>query len=76
MSIIRKEELRCNLFVQHNWSHFNKKESCGFKSIWVVVVWSLWIHRNNVVFRGEAADVHKVFDLAQVLSSRLLTAPK
>jgi len=34
--------------------------------MWVVIVWSIWIHRNNIIFRSKVKDVEEIFNLAQV----------
>lgn len=42
-----------------------KKVSKTLHLIWVVVVGSLWFHRNNSMFRGEGVEVAGIVDVAQ-----------
>lgn len=37
----------------------------GLTSIWLAVVWHLWVGRNNTIFRGEAVNVMQIFDAAR-----------
>ncbi|XP_057450142.1 uncharacterized protein LOC130741304 [Lotus japonicus] len=56
------------------WSHFpqhgllfpNKKQRLGAQTIWLAITWSLWLHRNRVVFREWIKDAGKVFDFTQM----------
>jgi len=34
--------------------------------MWVAIVWSIWIHRNNIIFRSKVKDVEEIFNLPQV----------
>lgn len=43
-------------FNQHVRGFCNLKQRAGFVAVWCVVVWCLWCHRNNVIFRGESVD--------------------
>jgi len=34
--------------------------------MWVAIEWTIWIHRNNIIFRSKVKDVDEIFNLAQV----------
>jgi len=34
--------------------------------IWVGIVWSIWKHINNIIFRNQVPDIKEVFTLSQV----------
>lgn len=36
--------------------------------IWITIIWSIWIKRNNVIFRGMNFNLHRVMDLIQLRS--------
>jgi len=35
-------------------------------SMWLAMIWALWLHRNAIVFRDELRDVDTVFDNAKL----------
>lgn len=44
------------------WSNNQRR---GAHSIWLAVVWSLWMARNEVVFRNGVADISCIVDLVR-----------
>lgn len=36
--------------------------------IWMTVIWSIWIERNNVIFRGISPNIERVADLVKLRS--------
>jgi len=36
------------------------------KGVWVVVVWSIWNHRNGVIFKEGKVNVEEIVSLAQL----------
>lgn len=53
--------------------HFSQFTGCwflhkrnGLASIWLAVVWQLWIGRNALIFRGEEMDTVQIFEAARV----------
>ncbi|ESW25545.1 hypothetical protein PHAVU_003G045100 [Phaseolus vulgaris] len=37
-----------------------------WKTIWVTIVWSIWTHRNNIVFKGSIQDSDDIFNVSQL----------
>jgi len=37
-----------------------------WKGVCIAIVWTLWNHRNNIVFRNGLRDPKEIFSLAQV----------
>jgi len=35
-------------------------------SVWIVVVWEIWIHRNKIIFNGGVVDHLEIFSMAQL----------
>jgi len=65
-------------FVQHNdiKIHFesfylfqvNHKQNLVWKGVWAAIVWSLWEHRNSVMFHQGVVDEEEVLHKAQLKS--------
>jgi len=36
--------------------------------VWVIMIWSIWKHRNDIIFKDKSCDVLEIFALAQVKS--------
>lgn len=36
------------------------------KGLWVAMIWSIWDHRNKIIFKQEKVDVEEVFHMAQL----------
>jgi len=34
--------------------------------MWMTIVWVIWNHRNNIIFRDETVDAKEVFTMAQL----------
>jgi len=55
-------------FEQFSYICFNQEGNRLWKSLWVSVVWSIWKHRNRVIFNQAKIDAEEIFKLAQVQS--------
>lgn len=53
-----------NHFLQHDFLGLNTKQNEVFRVIWLAVIWSLWIHRNNIIFRGGGLHEGEVLEAA------------
>lgn len=54
-------------FLQFTGSWFLPKRN-GLATIWLAVIWQLWIARNGSIFREEEVEVTRVFEEAQAKS--------
>ena len=64
------------MFTQHNdlKIHFEifyliqafAKQNLMWKDLWVAVVWSIWDHKNKVVFQQGKVDLEEVLYMAQL----------
>jgi len=64
------------VFTQHNdlKIHFEifyliqafAKQNLMWKDLWVAVVWSIWDHKNKVVFQQGKVDLEEVLYMAQL----------
>jgi len=43
----------------------NRKGNYFWSVVWLAVVWIIWSHRNNILFRNRQPDVEEVFALVQ-----------
>lgn len=34
--------------------------------VWVGIIWSIWLYRNNIIFRNHVSDAEKVFVVSQM----------
>ena len=41
------------IFLQHNWGLLGKKSNMARWIVWFASVWSIWLYRNNTVFKQE-----------------------
>jgi len=57
-----------NHFEQFSCICFNKEGNRLWKSLWVLVIWCIWKHRNKVIFNQAKIDVEEIVTLAQVQS--------
>jgi len=46
----------------------NKEGNRLWKSLWVSIVWSIWKHRNRVIFKQAKVDAEEIFTMVQVQS--------
>ncbi|XP_057443839.1 uncharacterized protein LOC130735993 [Lotus japonicus] len=53
-------------FLQHGGEFMTANKRQGAKSMWLAIVWTLWLSRNKVIFQNGPRDVEKVFDSAQL----------
>lgn len=49
-------------FLQHSGYHLCKKSREVWFLIWFTIVWSIWLHRNGILFRGEELDLENLVD--------------
>jgi len=42
----------------------NGKEDRIWKSMWIVIIWSIWNQRNRITFRNELTEVEEVFNMS------------
>jgi len=40
--------------------HLSAKENNVCDTIWVAIIWSIWLHRNNLIFRNFKVDVVEI----------------
>jgi len=55
-------------FEQFSCMSFNKEGNRLWKSLWVSIVWSIWKHRNRVIYNQTKIDAEEIFTMAQVQS--------
>jgi len=48
--------------------HVNSKQNLVWKGVWAAIVWSIWEHRNRIVFKQGKVDVEEIFHLPQLKS--------
>jgi len=53
-------------FLHFHVLELNHKGNDIWKGVWVVVMWSIWKHRNNVVFNNAISDAEEIFCMAQL----------
>lgn len=50
----------------HFWQHvgrLKRRNSCiTWRAIWMAVVWTLWLHRNAIIFRQETSNLDHIID--------------
>ena len=54
-----------NHFHQFCILRLSKKGNSIWKCIWVAIVWTIWMHRNGIIFRSKVKDGDEVFNLAE-----------
>jgi len=42
------------------------KENMVWESVWITIIWSIWLYRNNIIFKNNKIEAEKNFNLAQV----------
>jgi len=55
-------------FMQFHLLNLNQKQNLVWKSLWIAIIWSIWNHRNNVVFKDERVDVEEIFYMHRLKS--------
>ncbi|GLT57509.1 hypothetical protein SLA2020_304770 [Shorea laevis] len=68
--------MHCNFekaFQQHGGMPKQKKQSGGWEIVWFAVVWSLWLCRNEYLFKNTEIDEEKLFALVQTRSYHWIT---
>nr|KYP39156.1 hypothetical protein KK1_039554 [Cajanus cajan] len=51
-----------------------KKRSQCFQVVWVSVIWSLWLHRNVIIFQQGVMDCKEVLDSIKLRSWKWITS--
>jgi hypothetical protein len=64
---------RRNHFQQHVAFSLSSKQNVWWRSVWLAVVWGIWVSRNDLVFRQRVPEVDVVFDLSVLRSWRWLS---
>ncbi|KAL5180780.1 hypothetical protein HKD37_01G001844 [Glycine soja] len=60
---------RTNIFSILGWLHrVKRRANLWWKSVWFAAVWTLWIHRNAVIFKEENSELEKMVELVKVRS--------
>lgn len=47
-------------FMQHTFPGVKTKGDLGWKTVWIAAVFSIWYHRNAVVFNGAVVDAEEI----------------
>lgn len=55
-------------FLQHVSQCWNKNKKQGAWVLWISVIWSIWNHRNDCIFRNESVQVENVLEQLQFKS--------
>lgn len=56
-----------DLLLQFIWPGLSSKQNAAFRMIWFAMNWSLWMHRNGIIFNGgELLQQDELFDRAQI----------
>ncbi|KAG5106921.1 hypothetical protein JHK82_043891 [Glycine max] len=59
----------CGLYLtQHEKHYWSDYEKWTPKSIWVAMIWSIWKHRNGVVFNIKSSDLLSLVDHIKLFS--------
>lgn len=53
---------------QHVNTFFEKEVNNGWSLVWFAVVWTLWLYRNEKVFKDKEPEINRMFDTIQVQS--------
>jgi len=53
-------------FEQFVILEYSSKCDKVWRCVWVTIVWSIWNHRNDVIFRNAKVDAEKFFTLAKM----------
>ena len=67
ISSVNHNELNYH-FEQFSCICFNQDGNRLWKSLWVSIVWSIWKHRNRVIFNQAKVDAEEIFTMTQVQS--------
>lgn len=50
--------------LQHEFPGFNSFQNGVYRVLWMAVIWSLWIHRNHIIFRDTRSREEEVLEAA------------
>ena len=59
--------------VRFDCVSFNKEQKRAWRLVWFAAVWTIWLGRNNLVFRGVSFDPFEAFELVRVRAWKWLT---
>lgn len=54
------------LLCQHDGLFFGRGYNKIWKMLWFGIIWSLWTHRNEIIFKDGKLDLHKVLELIKI----------
>lgn len=54
--------------MNHNGMVRGKKLKRVWSVAWITTIWSMWLHRNNIIFNQEQVNLLSTFDLIKVRS--------
>ena len=43
----------------------SKKQNIIRRTVWIIMIWSIWNQRNCILFRGDVTDASKFFTVVQ-----------
>lgn len=53
-------------FNQHVGLAINRTSKKHWRLLWFSIIWSFWLHRNDIVFNGGRIGFDKVFDIIKI----------
>ncbi|XP_057443960.1 uncharacterized protein LOC130736131 [Lotus japonicus] len=65
-TVLPKEGI--NHFLQHTFFCWSRNQRRGAWVVWIAVIWSIWSHRNAIIFKEGDIDIDKVIDDLQFKS--------
>lgn len=66
VDVVIPADLKSHHFLQHEGLLHNRISKSCWQLVWFSVVWSLWLLRNEIIFKGCGADYVKLFDLTRI----------
>ncbi|ESW25402.1 hypothetical protein PHAVU_003G032600, partial [Phaseolus vulgaris] len=63
------------IFYFQGYEHLDltKKHNQICKTIWIAFVWTIWNHKNDIIFRNKISDGIQIFALIQINSWAWIT---
>lgn len=55
-----------DLLMQHDGLRFCKGSKKIWRMFWFAVIWSIWLHRNEMIFKQKQLDFAKVIEMVKV----------
>ncbi|GKU89043.1 hypothetical protein SLEP1_g3234 [Rubroshorea leprosula] len=62
-----------DVFNNHEGIAVSKRMRIGWEMVWLALVWTIWLTRNEILFNNKMVDTNKIFDYVQVRSFLWLT---